>query len=78
MNDSARETKTNWWQRLSGGLKRTSSALGGAIADLVAKRKLDAILASHYPTHISDSVDEAIRARLPIRLDREAMRPKAE
>ena len=41
-----------------------------------AKRKLDAILASHYPTHIPDSVDEAIRARLPIRLDREAMRPK--
>ncbi|MGA2342850.1 MAG: trimethylamine methyltransferase family protein [Steroidobacteraceae bacterium] len=42
-----------------------------------AKRKLDAILASHYPTHISDPVDEAIRARLPIRLDRAEMRPKA-
>jgi fused signal recognition particle receptor len=39
MNDSA---TGSWWQRLSGGLKRTSSALGGAIADLVAKRKLDA------------------------------------
>ena len=42
-----------------------------------ARRKLDSILSSHYPTHISDSVDEAIRARLPIRLAREAMRPKA-
>ncbi len=42
MNDTATETKRNWWQRLTGGLKRTSSALGGAIADLVSKRKLDA------------------------------------
>ena len=43
MNDSATETeKRSWWQRLTGGLKRSSSALGGAIADLVAKRKLDA------------------------------------
>ena len=40
-----------------------------------ARRKLDQILSSHYPTHISDAVDDAIRARLPIRLPREAMRP---
>jgi fused signal recognition particle receptor len=33
--------KANWWQRLSGGLKRTSASIGGAIADLVVKRKLD-------------------------------------
>ena len=43
MNDS---TQKNWWKRLSGGLKRTSSSLGGAIADLVSnlvtKGKLDA------------------------------------
>ena len=39
MNDSG---ERNWWQRLSGGLKRTSSALGGAISDLLTKRKLDA------------------------------------
>jgi fused signal recognition particle receptor len=39
MNDSA---KGKWWKRLTGGLKRTSSALGGAISDLVSKRKLDA------------------------------------
>ncbi len=43
MNDS-NETKgrQSWWQRLSSGLKRTSSSIGGAIADLVTKRKLDA------------------------------------
>ena len=39
MDDSAKQT---WWQRLTGGLRRSSSALGGAITDLVAKRKLDA------------------------------------
>src|ERR1700722_7731057 len=33
-------TKLSWWRRLSGGLKRTSSALGTAVADLVTKRKL--------------------------------------
>ena len=40
MNDSTQ--KTSWWKRLSGGLKRTSASLGGAISDLVTKRKLDA------------------------------------
>ncbi len=40
MNDSIESG--SWWKRLSGGLKRTSSSLGGAIADLVSKRKLDA------------------------------------
>jgi fused signal recognition particle receptor len=40
MNNSA-DQKQSWWQRLSGGLKRTSSSLGGAISDLVVKRKLD-------------------------------------
>ena len=39
MNDS---TPKSWWKRLSGGLKRTSSSLGGAIGSLVTKRKLDA------------------------------------
>jgi fused signal recognition particle receptor len=42
MNDSTLgSTPGNWWQRLTGGLKRSSSALGGAISELVAKRKLD-------------------------------------
>jgi fused signal recognition particle receptor len=40
MNDST-DTKQSWWQRLSGGLKRTSASISGAITDLVVKRKLD-------------------------------------
>jgi trimethylamine--corrinoid protein Co-methyltransferase len=40
-----------------------------------AARKAAAILASHYPTHIPECVDAAIRERLPIRLERAAMRP---
>jgi fused signal recognition particle receptor len=43
MNDTPNpETRQSWWQRLSGGLKRTSSSIGGAISELVSKRKLDA------------------------------------
>jgi fused signal recognition particle receptor len=38
--ESTAETKGNWWQRLTGGLKRSSTALS-AISDLVTKRKLD-------------------------------------
>ena len=34
--------KQSWWQRLSGGLKRTSTSISTAISDLVSKRKLDA------------------------------------
>src|SRR5215471_21141155 len=40
MSDSV-DTKPSWWQRLSGGLKRTSASIGGAIADVVVKRRLD-------------------------------------
>jgi fused signal recognition particle receptor len=57
MNDSATAKKGNWWQRLTGGLKRTSSALGGAISDLVSKRKLDAAT-------IAEIKDVLIRADL--------------
>jgi len=57
MNDATTRTKGNWWQRLTGGLKRTSSALGGAISDLVAKRKLDAAT-------IAEIKDVLIRADL--------------
>jgi len=57
MSDGAVETKAKWWQRLTGGLKRTSSALGGAISDLVSKRKLDA-------TTIAEIEDVLIRADL--------------
>jgi len=44
MDDSTAETTQTmppWWQRLTSGLKRSSSALGGAIAHVVAKRQLD-------------------------------------
>src|ERR1700716_3401664 len=41
MNDTPETTKLSWWRRLSSGLKRTSSSLGTAVADLVIKRKLD-------------------------------------
>ena len=54
MNDS---TQTSWWKRLSGGLKRTSSSLGGAIAGLVTKRKLDAAA-------VEELENELIRADL--------------
>jgi fused signal recognition particle receptor len=43
MNDQPTEQKT-WWTRLSGGLKRTSASIGGALTDLVSKRKLDAAM----------------------------------
>jgi fused signal recognition particle receptor len=55
MNDSA--ATTNWWQRLTGGLKRSSSALGGAISDLVSKRRLD-------DATVADIEDVLIRADL--------------
>ena len=57
MNDSATEARGNWWQRLSSGLKRSSSALGGAIAHVVAKRQLDAAT-------IDEIEDELVRADL--------------
>ena len=47
--------KQSWWQRLSGGLKRTSSQLGSAIKGLVTKRKLDA-------TTLDELENELIRA----------------
>jgi fused signal recognition particle receptor len=57
MNDSTAEVSDNWWRRLSGGLKRSSSALGGAIAHVVTKRPLDAAT-------IEAIEDELIRADL--------------
>jgi fused signal recognition particle receptor len=33
--------KQSWWQRLSGGLKRTSASIGSAIGDVVVRRPLD-------------------------------------
>src|ERR1700759_464194 len=41
MSETRDPPKLSWWRRLSSGLKRTSSSLGTAVADLVTKRKLD-------------------------------------
>jgi len=39
-----------------------------------ASNKLESILKSHYPSHIPQAIDDAIRAQFPVRLPREAMR----
>src|SRR3974377_451627 len=58
MSDSGEE-KQSWWQRLSGGLRKTSASIGDAIADLVVKRRLDQAML--------DEIEEAlIRADLGI------------
>jgi fused signal recognition particle receptor len=58
MNDTTPEnTKLSWWRRLSGGLKRTSSSLASAVADLVTKRKLDRAM-------LDDIEDVLLRADL--------------
>src|ERR1700712_5129108 len=58
MSDSTPEpSKPNWWQRLSGGLKRTSNSLGTAVADLVVRRKLDRAM-------LDDIEDVLLRADL--------------
>ena len=44
MNDSTKDQPRGFWGRLTAGLRRTSASLGGAIADLVTKRKLDAAM----------------------------------
>ena len=40
-----------------------------------AARKVRDLLATHYPAHIPEAVDAAIRARFPVRLPRESMSP---
>ena len=57
MSDTPEKAKLSWWRRLSGGLKRTSSALGSAVADLVTKRKLDSAM-------LEDIEDVLLRADL--------------
>jgi fused signal recognition particle receptor len=51
--------KKSLWQRLTGGLRRTSSALGSAISDLVTKRRLDAAM-------LEEIEDALIRADLGV------------
>jgi trimethylamine--corrinoid protein Co-methyltransferase len=42
-----------------------------------AAREAGEILAAHYPAHIDATSDAFVRERLPIRLLRQAMRPRA-
>src|ERR1700723_2261316 len=57
MSDTPENTKQSWWRRLSSGVKRTSSSLGTAVADLVTKRKLDRAM-------LDDIEDVLLRADL--------------
>ena len=44
MDDSTKDDPggaKSWWQRLRGGLRRSSSSIGAALSDLVSKRRLD-------------------------------------
>lgn len=45
-----------------------------SIVDLATKRK-EKILSSHYPTHISEEMDKAIREKFSIKMPRETMLP---
>jgi signal recognition particle GTPase len=56
MNDS---TPKSWWQRLSGGLKRTSSNIGAAISDLMMRGPLS-------PERIVEIEESLIRADLGV------------
>ena len=57
MSDTPETPKASWWRRLSDGLKRTSSSIGSAVADLVTKRKLDRAM-------LEDIEDVLLRADL--------------
>ncbi len=57
MSDTQEQPKQSWWRRLSSGLKRTSSSIGTAVADLVTKRKLDRAM-------LEDIEDVLLRADL--------------
>jgi fused signal recognition particle receptor len=56
-DQSKDQPKQSWWRRLSAGLKRTSSSIGTAVADLVTKRKLDGAM-------LEDIEDVLLRADL--------------
>jgi trimethylamine---corrinoid protein Co-methyltransferase len=42
-----------------------------------AAKKTRAILDRHFPPHVPEAVDDAIRERFPVRLPKEQMRPSA-
>jgi len=57
MSDSA--DKQSWWRRLSGGLRRTSSNIGAAIADVMMRGPL-------APERITEMEEALIRADLGV------------
>src|SRR6201981_3748353 len=71
MSDTSEASKLSWWRRLSSGLKRTSTSLGSAVADLVTKRKLDramlediedVLLRADLGTEVAARIAEAVGA----------------
>src|SRR3569833_4400847 len=65
--------KQSWWERLSGGLKRTSSQLGSAITGLVSKRRLDASTLEELENELIRAdfgIDVADRTIAALRRDR--------
>src|SRR6201991_4425818 len=71
MSETEDTPKLSWWRRLSSGLKRTSSSLGTAVADLVTKRKLDramlddiedVLLRADLGTQVAARIAEAVGA----------------
>jgi fused signal recognition particle receptor len=64
MSDS-RNQGSGWWRRLRGGLRRSSASVGGAISDLVAKRKLDAAMVEEIEdTLVRADLGGAVAARI--------------
>jgi trimethylamine--corrinoid protein Co-methyltransferase len=40
-----------------------------------ATRRVREILATHFPAHVPEAIDDEIRRRFPVKLDRKGMRP---
>ncbi len=59
MNDSTQGGTKSWWQRLAGGLKRTSGSIGSSISDLVMRGPLS-------PERIVEIEETLIRADLGV------------
>ncbi len=57
--ENAPAAKPSWWSRLSGGLSRSSQAIGSSLADILAKRKLDRSM-------LQDLEDVLVRADLGV------------
>ena len=41
-----------------------------------AHKKVEEILSTHFPSHVPEAVDAAIRAEFPVKLPRDGMRPR--